>query len=199
MYQQNAIRCTLNNVPMTSGILQKSRLPFGVHIYPFACDETIPVSEGLIVRCKICRAYINPYVKVSDTTSWKCNLCNRLNEMPPQFIYNYEEQRYYDLATKMELTSETIEYIASVEYMARPPQPACYMFVFECTRRAHDLGYIGVMAQAIADLLEQLPGDNRASIGFIAFDSNIHYFSFTGSQVVHHVCADVDCKYSMLD
>lgn len=180
---------------MTASALKKSRLPFGIHLFPFAYDETIPLSpEGPIVRCNLCRAYINPYVRIGEQRSWQCNLCNRINELPAQFVYDYNSQQYYDLGSKVELTSEAVEYIASVEYMVRPPQPACYMFVFDCSKAATEIGYIPVLAAAIADLLDQMPGDARASIGFIAFDSCIHYFSFSGTQVVHHVCPDVSAE-----
>lgn len=192
MYQQTAISCTLNNVPMSASALKKSRLPFGIHLFPFAYDETIPISpEGSIVRCTLCRAYINPYVRIGEQRSWQCNLCNRINDFPANFLYDSSSQQYYNLASKVELMSETVEYIASVEYMLRPPQPACYMFVFECSKAASEIGFIPIMASAIADLLDQMPGDARASIGFIAFDSSIHYFSFAGTQVVHHICPDV--------
>lgn len=192
MYQQTAICCTLNNVPMSAKALQKSRLPFGVHLYPFAYDEDIPVcQDGLIVRCAMCRAYINPYVRICEQGSWQCNLCNRLNELPNQFVYDYSKGEYYDLGSKMELNSETMEYVAGVEYMVRPPQPACYMFVFDCSKAAIEMGYIPIMASAIIDLIDQLPGDARASVGFIAFDSNINYFSFSGTKVIHYVWPDV--------
>jgi len=177
---------------MTASALQKSRLPFAIHLYPFAQDDNIPVSsDGLIVRCSVCRAYINPYVRIGEQRSWQCNICNRFNELPPEFIYDYERQQYYDLGSKVELNSETVEYIASVEYMVRPPQPACYIFVFDCSKAAVELGYIPVMAQAVADSLDDIPSDARSSIGFIAFDSNIHFFSFTGTQVVHYLNPDM--------
>jgi protein transport protein SEC24 len=192
MLQQSAICCTLNNVPMTASALQKSRLPFAIHIYPFAQDDNIPVSsDGIIVRCALCRAYINPYVRIGDQQSWLCNICNRSNDMPPQFIYDYENQQYYDLSTKPELNSETVEYVAGVEYMVRPPQPSSFIFVMDCSKAACELGYIPILASAIADSLDNIPGDSRASIGFIAYDSNIHYFSFTGTQVVHYSNPDV--------
>lgn len=192
MYQQTAICCTLNNVPMTASSLQKSRLPFAIHLYPFAFDETIPVvSDGPIVRCNFCRAYINPYVQIGERRTWQCNLCNRLNELPLEFLYDTMSQQYYELGGKSELTNETVEYIASSEYMVRAPQSASYIFVFDCSKAATELGYIPIMATAIADLLDQIPGDARATIGFIAYDSYVHYFSFNGTQVVHHVCPDI--------
>lgn len=192
MFHQSAICCTLNNVPMTASALQKSRLPFAIHIYPFAQEDNIPVSsDGIIVRCALCRAYINPYVRIGDQQSWLCNICNRSNDMPPQFIYDYENQRYHDLSLKPELNSETVEYVAGVEYMVRPPQPASFMFVMDCSKAACELGYLPILASAIADSLDHIPGDARASIGFIAYDSNIHYFSFSGTQVVHYSNPDV--------
>lgn len=194
MYQV-AICSTLNNVPITASALQKSRLPFAIHLYPFACDETIPISQdGIIVRCGMCRAYINPYVRISDHKTWQCNLCNRLNELPNQFIYDYNRQQYYDLGSKVELTTESIEYLAGQEYTLRTPQAACYLFVFDCSKAATDLGYIPIIAKAIADSLESMPGDARATIGFIAYDSNVHYFSFTGTQVVHYVVPDISTE-----
>lgn len=177
---------------MTASALQKSRLPFAIHIHPFAQDDNIPVSsDGIIVRCALCRAYINPYVRICDQQSWLCNICNRSNDMPPQFIYDYENQQYYDLSAKPELNSETVEYVAGVEYMVRPPQPTSFMFVMDCSKAASELGYLPILATAIADTLDHIPGDARASIGFIAYDSNVHYFSFSGTQVVHYSNPDV--------
>lgn len=193
MYQQTAICSTLNYVPMTASALQKSRLPFAIHLYPFAQDENIPVSaDGLIVRCNVCRAFISPYSRIDEHRQvWQCIICNRSNELPPEFSYDPVSQQYYQLSSKVELTSETVEYNASVDYMVRPPQPACYMILFDCSKAAVELEYIPVMAQAIADTLDAIPGDARASIGFIAYDSNVHYFSFSGTQVVHFVSPDI--------
>lgn len=33
-----------------------------------------------IVRCRLCRTYINPFVYFVDSKMWKCNLCYRVNE-----------------------------------------------------------------------------------------------------------------------
>lgn len=192
MYEQMAICCTLNNVPTSAKILQNSRLPFGLHLFPFTYDDQLPRSkDGLIVRCAVCRAYINPYVRIPDKNSWQCNLCYRFNELPPQFIYDYSSRQYYDLENKIELTSESVEYTAGVEYMVRPPQQASYIFVFDCSRAACEIGYIPVMAAAIADLIDEIPGDARASIGFIAYDSKIHYFSFNATKVIQYTWPDL--------
>ena len=41
-----------------------------------------------IVRCRVCRAYINPFVNFIDVSRWKCNLCGRINEVPEEFKSN---------------------------------------------------------------------------------------------------------------
>lgn len=192
--QSNAIKCTLTRVPISASLLQKSRLPFGIHLYPFTDDPDMPViSELPIVRCRMCRTYINPFVTI-DQRKWHCNLCRRINDLPNEFFYDVTRQQYIDLRTKPELTHSSVEYVASVDYMMRPPQPACYMFVFDCSRIAHQIGYIPILAEAICDKLDEIPGDARASIGFIAYDSNVHFFSFCGNQVAHHVCPDIESK-----
>lgn len=46
-----------------------------------SCDRYERVFDGAsIVRCRRCRAYINPYVEFVDNSHWRCNLCFLLNE-----------------------------------------------------------------------------------------------------------------------
>uniref|UniRef100_A0A182HNS1 Protein transport protein Sec24B n=1 Tax=Anopheles arabiensis TaxID=7173 RepID=A0A182HNS1_ANOAR len=74
-------RCTLNKIPESSSLLQKSRLPLGLLIHPFRDLNNLPViSCNTIVRCKSCRTYINPFVFFSDSKKWQCNLCYRTND-----------------------------------------------------------------------------------------------------------------------
>ena len=73
--------CTLKKMPDSSSLLQRSRLPLGIILQPFKDDDQMPLMHDTpIVRCRACRAYINPYVKMIDRTKWQCNLCHRVNE-----------------------------------------------------------------------------------------------------------------------
>lgn len=46
---------------------------------PFS--QSLPVIQCMnIVRCRLCRTYINPFVYFVDAKMWKCNLCYRVNE-----------------------------------------------------------------------------------------------------------------------
>jgi protein transport protein SEC24 len=94
-------RCTLTKIPESNSLLQKSRLPLGILIHPyrdlsvswrvvlrvFSSSADVFVLQNLpviscttIVRCRVCRTYINPFVFFVDSKKWKCNLCYRVNE-----------------------------------------------------------------------------------------------------------------------
>lgn len=91
-----------------------------------------------------------------------------------------------------ELNYGSIEYVASVEYMVRPPQPATYLFVFECTASSVHSGYIRRFANALLESLDRIPGDARTLVGFIAFDSKLHFFNLNDERPVHYIMPDID-------
>ena len=64
-------RSTINAIPTTSALLNKSKLPFGLILTPYRSlkegDEPVPlVTDQVIARCRRCRTYINPFVQFID-------------------------------------------------------------------------------------------------------------------------------------
>jgi protein transport protein SEC24 len=60
-------RCTLRAVPRTPALLAESKLPLAIVLGPHASSVHVPlVADGLIARCRRCRAYINPFVEFVD-------------------------------------------------------------------------------------------------------------------------------------
>jgi protein transport protein SEC24 len=64
-------RSTLNAIPTSSSLLNKSKLPLGLIITPYRSlndgEEPVPVvTDTVIARCRRCRTYINPYVQFID-------------------------------------------------------------------------------------------------------------------------------------
>ncbi|CAK1553420.1 unnamed protein product [Leptosia nina] len=170
-------RSTINKIPDTNSLLQKSRLPLGILIHPFKDLNHLPVIQcTTIVRCRACRTYINPFVYFIDAKRWKCNLCYRVNDLPEEFQYDPVSKSYGDPTRRPEIKSATIEFIAPSEYMLRPPQPAVYLFLLDVSQIARDSGYLQVVCENIKENLEQLPGDARTQIGFICYDAHIHYY-----------------------
>ncbi|XP_012886349.1 PREDICTED: protein transport protein Sec24A [Dipodomys ordii] len=143
-------RCTLTSIPQTQALLNKAKLPLGLLLHPFKDLVQLPVvTSNTIVRCRSCRTYINPFVSFLDQRRWKCNLCYRVNDVPEEFMYNPLTRVYGEPHRRPEVQNATIEFMAPSEYMFLTGE---YM-------------------------LSWLPGNTRTKIGFITFDSTIHFYS----------------------
>ncbi|KAF7281230.1 hypothetical protein GWI33_005020 [Rhynchophorus ferrugineus] len=185
--------CTMTKIPETASLLQKARLPLGLLIHPFKDLSYLPVIQcNIIVRCRACRTYINPFVNFVDSKRWKCNLCYRINELPEEFQYDPVSKTYGDPSRRPEIKSSTIEYIAPAEYMLRPPQPAVYLFLMDVSRLAVESCYLNVMCNILLEELKHLPGDARTQIGFLAYDSSLHFFSLAEGQNQPHEMTVLD-------
>ncbi|XP_017560805.2 protein transport protein Sec24A [Pygocentrus nattereri] len=169
---------TLTSIPQTQALLNKAKLPLGLLLHPFKDLSQLPVvMSSSIVRCRSCRTYINPFVSFLDQRRWKCNLCYRVNDVPEDFMYNPVSRSYGEPHKRPEIQNATIEFIAPSEYMLRPPQPAVYLFVLDVSHNAVETGYLDVVCQSLLESLNSLPGDTRTKIGFITFDSMIHFYN----------------------
>lgn len=73
----------------------------------------------------------------------------------------------------------SVDFIASNEYMNRPPMPPTYVFVLDVSKPAIDTGYLQLAASTIKSVLEGklLPGGERTRIGFITYDSSVHFYN----------------------
>lgn len=191
----DTFRCTLTNIPQTQALLNKARLPLGLLLHPFRDLTQLPViTSNTIVRCRSCRTYINPFVSFLDQRRWKCNLCYRVNDVPDEFMYNPVTRSYGEPHKRPEVQNSTVEFIASSDYMLRPPQPAVYLFLLDVSHNAVESGYLNVFCQSLLDNLEKLPGDTRTRIGFVTFDSTIHFYNLQEglSQPQMLVVSDID-------
>lgn len=62
--------------------------------------QQLPVIQSnVIVRCRSCRTYINPFVVFVDQRRWKCNLCFRVNDC--KFILSVNKSLYSLYAVKL--------------------------------------------------------------------------------------------------
>ncbi|XP_036199436.1 protein transport protein Sec24B isoform X9 [Myotis myotis] len=191
----DSFRCTLTNIPQTQALLTKAKLPLGLLLHPFRDLTQLPViTSNTIVRCRSCRTYINPFVSFIDQRRWKCNLCYRVNDVPEEFMYNPLTRSYGEPHKRPEVQNSTVEFIASSDYMLRPPQPAVYLFVLDVSHNAVEAGYLTILCQSLLENLDKLPGDSRTRIGFVTFDSTIHFYNLQEglSQPQMLIVSDID-------
>ncbi|XP_037494590.1 protein transport protein Sec24-like At3g07100 isoform X2 [Jatropha curcas] len=196
------LRLTTSAIPNSQSLVSRWHLPLGAVVCPLAeapDGEEVPVlnfvSTG-IIRCRRCRTYVNPFVTFTDAgRKWRCNICSLLNDVPGEYFAHLDATgRRVDLDQRPELTKGSVEFVAPTEYMVRPPMPPLYFFLIDVSISAVRSGMIEVVAQTIKSCLDDLPGFPRTQIGFITYDSTIHFYNMKSSltQPQMMVVSDLD-------
>uniref|UniRef100_A0A1I8IAW3 Vesicle coat complex copii subunit sec24/subunit sfb2 n=2 Tax=Macrostomum lignano TaxID=282301 RepID=A0A1I8IAW3_9PLAT len=182
--------CTLNVIPSTSSLLQKARLPLGLLLHPFKDLRNLPVIQAsVIVRCRSCRTYINPFVQLIDQRRWRCNVCYRTNDLPDEFQYDPVSKVYGEPSRRPEVRSATVEFIAPQEYTVRPPPPATYVMLFDVSLGA---AYLSTVCQVLLRSLDRLPGDARTQLAIMTFNGFLHLYQLDGPRPRMLVLPDLD-------
>jgi protein transport protein SEC24 len=176
---------TVGVIPASDAIAKKMKVKMGAVIQPLAEDpsgEPVPVvnfGASSVIRCKNCRAYINPFVQfIENGRRWKCNMCSALNDVPkPYFCHLDGNGRRADLNERPELRKGQVEFVAPGEYMVRPPQAPCFVFVIDVSSYAVSSGMLQATVDTIKEQLETMPGNPRTQIGFITFDKVVQFYN----------------------
>ncbi|KDN42961.1 hypothetical protein RSAG8_06487, partial [Rhizoctonia solani AG-8 WAC10335] len=180
------MRCTVNAIPTTTALLNKSKLPLALVLTPNRSvratdnDPEVPVvTDTVIARCRRCRTYINPYVQFIDGGNrWKCCMCSMSNEVPQLFDWDQARNQPADRWARYELNHSVVEFVAPTEYMVRPPQPPVYTFLIDVSHSAVQSGMVATGARAILESLDRIPNaDDRTKVAIIGFDVALHFFS----------------------
>jgi protein transport protein SEC24 len=183
-------RWTSGHLPSTAAMATASKIPLGAVMRPLALspefddEHSIPtVQPGTagIVRCKRCRTYINAFVTWSEHgRRWRCNICAQINDCPSAYFCHLDELGLRrDRLERPELSRAVVEFVAPAEYMVRPPQEPTYFFVLDVSATAVRSGMLASAAKAIHNSLDDMPGAGRTKIGFITFDSAVHYYNLS--------------------
>ncbi|XP_043691777.1 protein transport protein Sec24-like At3g07100 [Telopea speciosissima] len=183
------IRLTTSGIPNSQSLFSRWHLPLGAVVHPLAeapdGEEVPTVNFGPmgIVRCRRCRTYVNPYVTFTDGgRKWRCNICALLNDVPGEYFAHLDANgRRTDLDQRPELSKGSVEFVAPTEYMVRPPMPPLYFFLIDVSVSAVRSGMLEVVAKTIKSCLDELPGFPRTQIGFLTFDSTIHFYNMKSS------------------
>ncbi|GFP81973.1 protein transport protein sec24-like at3g07100 [Phtheirospermum japonicum] len=186
------LRLTTSGLPCSQSLASRWHLPLGAVVCPMAegpAGEEVPIvnfSTTGIIRCKRCRTYVNPFVSFTDNgRKWRCNMCSLLNDVPGDYFAPVDASgRRVDLDQRPELLKGNVEFIAPAEYMVRPPMPPLYFFLIDVSVSAVKSGMLEVMAQTVKSCLDTLPGSTRTQIGFITYDSTIHFYNMKASEAM---------------
>lgn len=184
---KSGVRFTSDCFPDTRQSFKESKFPIAAIIQPYASvypSESFPtVSFGSTkepVRCSSCKAYINPFNDfIADGSKFRCNFCNALNDVPDYYFapldHNGERVDKYERA---ELCCGTYDFKAGTDYMNRPPIPPTFVFLIDVSQEAVLTGMLEIATKVLQELVENdaFPGEGRAQIGIMTYDSALHYF-----------------------
>ncbi|KFG56874.1 putative transport protein Sec24 [Toxoplasma gondii RUB] len=191
-------RASVARVPHSSSLQQKLHLPIGLFIRPLAPirpgSPTVPSVNfgncGVVVRCKRCRTYINPFVHwEAHGRRWSCNLCGYVNDTPQFYMRGLDEKgKREDRFERAELSMGSVEFVAPADYMIRPPQPPAYLFLIDVSATAVASGLVESACAGIRAALTsgKLPGctdsgagrgDSRTMVGIVTYDSAVHFYA----------------------
>ncbi|KAI3984782.1 hypothetical protein MKX01_039399 [Papaver californicum] len=183
------LRLTTSAMPNSQSLLARWHLPLGAVVHPLAeapKGEEVPIvnfGPTGIIRCRRCRTYVNPYVQFMDAgRKWRCNMCAFNNDVPGEYFAHLDASgRRIDMDQRPELTKGSVDFVAPTEYMVRPPMPPLYFFLIDVSISAVKSGMLEVVAKTIESCLDELPAPSRTQIGFITYDSTLHFYNMKSS------------------
>ncbi|KAL8429052.1 hypothetical protein Efla_005870 [Eimeria flavescens] len=197
MLQFNAprhfVRASVGRLPSSNSLRHKCHLPLGVVVQPLAPPPVghanvpaVSFGAGVVVRCKRCRTYVNPFVVWEGSgRRWICNLCGISNETPQCYCRATDEKgRREDRFERPELCMGSVEVIAPSDYMIRPPQPPAFLFLLDVSLSAVASGLVEAACEGIAEAIrnDRLPGDSRTMVGIVTYDSSAHFYALKSQQ-----------------
>ncbi|CEG45436.1 coatomer copii [Plasmopara halstedii] len=196
------MRLTVNVLPHSLDHANKSKLTYGLIIRPLAPSDdgrdldVVNFGPTGVVRCRHCRTYMNPFVQwVDNGRRWRCNLCGVSNDVASSYFCHLDaNQKRQDRNERPELNSGSVEVIAPSEYMMRPPQPPCYVFVIDVSATAVASGSVQIAVDTIKKQLDNLLGAPRTRVGFLTYDNSIHFYNLKSNLKAPQmmVVADLD-------
>ncbi|CAO3661283.1 unnamed protein product [Rhizopus microsporus] len=187
------MRSTMDRIPFSKELADKSKLPLGLVIQPLAKNkpEEVPVQvvdhgpDGPI-RCSRCRAYINPWCQFTHGGSkFECNVCAHLNEVPSWYFANIDMSgRRIDANERPELRYGTVEFEVPKEYYStRQPAPLTYVFAIDVSVLAIQSGMLQAVCEGIKAALYDEHGNAKMKnrIGIITFDKDVQFYNLSAS------------------
>jgi protein transport protein SEC24 len=88
----------------------------------------------------------------------------------------------YDHNQRVELNHSVVEFVASPEFMHRPPQAPIYVFAIDVSYTAVASGMVLAVCNSILQAIKhKLSTNERTKVGFVTYDSAMHFYNLRSS------------------
>lgn len=178
---------SMYGVPVDERRRAATKLPLGLTLQPFAKlipEEPIPVvgssNDQGPLRCRRCRAYINPGFKMGYDSTATCNICKVKSQIPID-EYPPTDPQGFSNGMKVELTKGCVDFAVPEMYNAikgQKPLPLHYVFLVDISLLANENGSSVAITEGIRTCIEYI-GDFQPNckVAIMAFDSKIRFFN----------------------
>lgn len=190
---------SMYNIPEDEHLRSATKLPLGITIQPFAPvlpSEDIPVVkyvDNIVLddgtqnikeplRCKRCRAYINPGFKFNYDSNVICNICNVKIKIPiDDFNAINPAGLNGNQTNSIELSKGTVDFLVPKIYNVIEnvdPLPLHYIFVIDVTLLANENGNSVAMIEAVKNSIEYIKeNQENCKIAIMAFDNKLRFYN----------------------
>ncbi|KAL6125691.1 hypothetical protein ACLB2K_073745 [Fragaria x ananassa] len=160
---QDSVRMPWNVIPGTKQESTNSVIPVSAIYTPIRPFPTMPLLPYSPLRCRTCRAVLNPFSTVDYAAKiWICPFCFTRNHFPPHYASITDD----NLPAELFPQYTTIEYDSSLE---KPSTPPVFIFVVDTCMIEEELSYL---KSALSQALGLLP--DHSLVGLITFGSFVH-------------------------
>lgn len=194
------IRSSMYNVPTTTDMMKQTATPFALIVSPFA-----PVGDGEIqppivdlgtvgpIRCVRCKAYMSAHMQFIDGgRRFQCPLCKATTEVPAEYFQHLDHTgQRVDKYQRPELVLGTYEFVATEEYCRnnKMPTPPALIFCLDVSYNNIKSGLVRLLCAEMKSILAQLPSEqagqpSRMRVGFITYNSSVHFYNIKHSLAV---------------
>nr|XP_022316893.1 protein transport protein Sec24C-like isoform X2 [Crassostrea virginica] len=188
------MRSTLYNVPCTSDMLKSCHIPFALSISPFAKlpeEEYDPpivnLGETGPVRCKRCKAYMNPNMMFIDGgRRFQCIFCGAATDVPADYFAHLDHTgRRIDTYDRPELCLGSYEFVATKDYCKNGvlPNAPAFIFMIDVSYNSIKSGLVHLVCERLKeDVLVNLPkevgqDESEIRVGFVTYAKEIHFYN----------------------
>ncbi|KAL5018898.1 hypothetical protein ScPMuIL_004620 [Solemya velum] len=191
-------RATMYNIPCTGDMLKNSNIPLAMTIAPFAKLQPqenepplVDLGEMGPVRCKRCKAYMNPFmIYVDGGRRFQCVFCGAATEVPPEYFAHLDHTgRRIDWYQRPELSLGSYEFVATKDYCKNGvlPNAPAFIFMIDVSYSSVKSGLVHLICDRLRnEVLANLPKETGADeseirVGFVTYAKEIHFYNVKGS------------------
>uniref|UniRef100_K1QNY7 Transport protein Sec24C n=1 Tax=Magallana gigas TaxID=29159 RepID=K1QNY7_MAGGI len=143
------------------------------------------------VRCKRCKAYMNPNMMFIDGgRRFQCVFCGAATDVPAEYFAHLDHTgRRIDTYDRPELCLGSYEFVATKDYCkngALPNAPA-FIFMIDVSYNSIKSGLVHLICERLKeDILVNLPKEvgqeeSEVRVGFVTYAKEIHFYNVKGN------------------